>query len=88
MSILHQKRGRINKYLAVALSFGLKTPDHRLGKGCLDGSFFVSITAKRSKRIVRLDHQNLGTDSVEFNHVGLAELTAIETDVIGAQSCR
>src|ERR1035437_3319735 len=58
----------------------------RLGKGILDRFALGRIRARRSKRLIPLNHHHLRPHALERHDPSLAALAAIEADLVGSQA--
>ena len=59
---------------------------HRCGKGIAHRAFFGGVFADSAIVQIFLDEQNFGTAALETDNAGGAELSAVEPDIIGADS--
>ena len=88
VAVTQDKIGPVHKHRTVGFGLDLEAPDHRLRKRLLDRAPFVGIVALGAEAVVRLHHQQSGTDPVEPDDPGPGELAPVETDIIGADPGR
>ena len=88
MSIAEQKISHINKYTVPFLSGNLKSPDHRLCKRIFHRLLLFIVISNSPVRIVGLNHQNLRAATFEIDDTIIAQLVAIQANIIGTNAGR
>ena len=88
VSIAHEEIGSVHQHAAIALGGDGEAPQHGLGEGIFYRAAFGGIGAGGPEVLVALHHQDTRSHALEGDDLAPAFLSAIEADIIGAQSRR
>ncbi len=86
MRIPQQKGGEVHQHAAVFFCFDLETPDGRLCKGIGYRAALVGVVADGTEIVVGLYEQDFGANPVKLDNAGIAQLIAVQADVIGTHT--
>src|SRR5207247_7300484 len=88
VKISEQEIGSVDQHMSATLGGDRETEQHRLGERVFDRFALGRVATRRSKRRVRLDHQDLRSDPLEADDAAAAFLAAIEADIVRSQPGR
>src|ERR1700732_1530519 len=82
VGIAKKKISGVHQGAAVLFGGDREAPKSRLREGIVDGAELVGIVADGAIVQIRLNEQNLGAAALEAHDARIAELAAIEADVV------
>ena len=86
--VAHQEVGGVHEHAAVALGGDGESPDDRLRERVFDPLSFKRAATHRAVVVVGLHQHHFRSHALERHHFGVAQLRAVEADVIRAQARR
>src|SRR5258708_1270426 len=86
VSVAQEEVGGVDEHAAIALGGDGEAPEDGLGEGILHGAAFRGIGAGGAEVFIALHHEDARSDALEGDDLAVAFLSAIEADVVGAES--
>src|SRR5688572_26803585 len=86
VNVAQIKIGRVHKHASALLGCDFETPQRGFSKRVFHRKPFIRVIAVRAKTIIRRDEQHAWSTAIETHDRAVAELTAIESDVVRADA--
>ena len=86
VGIAEEEVGGVDEDGSLLFGFDFESPEDAFGEGLGDGEAFGGVGGAGAVVEVWLDEEELAADAGEVDDASLAELAAVETDVVGAEA--